>query len=169
VQFEAMSVQDELVRAEQYFSRAVRLAPDFAEARLHFGRVLGQLGKNEQAIDELSRAADGLSDSALRYYAGLFLGEVQARTGDLPAARQNLQRAHELYPAAQSPLLALADLARRDNDSVSAAAFLKELLALPHAEQARDDPWWWYSHSQVRDAETRLAAWRASIVKVTAR
>jgi hypothetical protein len=158
-----------LERAATSHRRAVVLSPDFAEARLHLGRVMGQLGRREDARRELERAASGLTDRVLQYYAALFLGQEQVLAGDHDAAQLSFARAQELFPSAQSPLLARADLSQRVGDSPGALAALRQLLALPAVESERFDPWWLYQDSHVRDASARMESWRTVAVGETRR
>lgn len=169
VSFYTSSEDALLERATARLRQAVSIDPDFAEARLHLGRVLGQLGKHAEAVEEISRAASDLTDPVLQYYAALFLGHEQALTGEPDAARLSFARAHELYPAAQSPLLAMSAVSRRLGDSAGAQAALKQLLDLSPEPDARTDPWWWYQTAHVRDAGARVHAWRTVTNTETAR
>ena len=69
------------------------------------------------------------------------------------------EQASRLFPMAQSPLLALSQLARRYGDRNGALRAIERLFALPGEERdAHDDPWWWYYVAQARDAEDLLEA-----------
>ena len=61
----------------------------------------------------------------------------------MPAARAAFERAAALRPAAQSPLLALSQLAYSRGDSGEAAALLARVAELPALDG--DDPWWTYN------------------------
>jgi tetratricopeptide (TPR) repeat protein len=156
------SAPQELGRAAGFFQRAIDVSPKFAEARLHLGRVNGLLGHHESAAALLTEAAAGLTDRTLQYYAALFLGREQDLLGDRGAALESFERAAGLYPRAQSPLLARSELARRMGDSSGALAPLDRLLALPGDVITRDDPWWSYDISHVRDAGELLSTWRSA-------
>ena len=146
----------ELREAETFLRRVVELKPDFGEAHLRFGHVLLVLGRHAEAAKEL---ADGLAtsdDDVLRYYGELFLGAAREALGDLDAARASYQRAAELQPAAQSPLIALSALARRRGDRAGALRDIRRVFELRSngAEAAGDeDPWWTYHVHQARNAE----------------
>jgi hypothetical protein len=49
-----------------------------------------------------------------------------------------------MYPNAQSPHLALSQIARRAGDRRAAQHELQVISALPSDERAREDPWWSY-------------------------
>jgi tetratricopeptide (TPR) repeat protein len=153
------SERAELREAESFFQRALELSPDHAEGRMHHGRVLALLGRHAEAVIELRRAAPALSDPDLEYFARLFLGAEEETIGNRDAARTAYERAASLAPMAQSPLLALSQLARRSGDRPGALRAIDRLFALSGTERSQnDDPWWWYYVSQARDADDRLAA-----------
>jgi tetratricopeptide (TPR) repeat protein len=128
---------------------------------LRYGRVLGLLGKHAEAAVELRRAVADLSDRQMLYYAGLFLGASEEALGDRDAARVAYEQAAELFPLAQSPLLALSQLARRQGDRAGALRAIDRLFALPAEElDEHADPWWWYYVAQARDADDLLEAMR---------
>jgi len=129
--------------AEDLLRRVVKLAPDFAEARLHLGRVLAEQGQHKEALPELTRALAVIKNQDLQYFGHLFAGRSAAVLGQMPAAREAFERAAALRPAAQSPLLALSQLAYTRGDSAEAAALLARLAELPALEL--DDPWWIYN------------------------
>ncbi len=138
------SARSELVRAERFFRDAVAHRPDHLEARVRHGRVLDQLGRHEDASQELRRAiADGASEQLL-YLAHLFLGRAEEALGHDEAARAAFETASGLYPKAQSPRLALSQIARRGGNRLAAQRELQAIAALPDDERVREDPWWVY-------------------------
>ena len=58
-------------------------------------------------------------------------------------AVEAFEQAAALRPAAQSPLLALSQLAYSQGDSGAAAAWLARVAELPALDL--DDPWWIYN------------------------
>jgi tetratricopeptide (TPR) repeat protein len=154
------SDQAEWRMANRSLRQAVALEPGFAEARLHAARVTGLLGAHAEAADDLRRAAGALTDPRLLYYAALFLGHEEEQLVHREAARASFEQAAALFPRAQTPLLALSQLARQGDDAAGARAALQRMLAFPASDSARDDPWWDYDRSHVRDADTLVVAWR---------
>ena len=153
------SERTELRDAERFFQRALELRPDHAEGRMHHGRVLALLGRHAEAVVELRQAAAALPDPQLEYFAQLFLGAEEETIGNRDAARAAYEQAASLEPKAQSPLLALSQLARRYGDRPGALRAMDRLFALSDAGRSEhDDPWWWYYVSQARDADDWLAA-----------
>jgi len=146
----------ELRKAEGLFRRAIAARPQFAEARLRLGRVLTLLGQATPAAAELRKAIDSTNDPLLLYYGHLFLGAAQEALSRFDEARAAYERAAALYPASQSPLLALSELARRRGDRGAALRAMDLVFALPAAEPERDDPWWTYHVAQGRDADALL-------------
>ena len=138
------SARGELVRAERFFRDSLVHRPDHVEARVRHGRVLDDLGRHEEASEELRRAiADGASEQLL-YLAQLFLGRAEEALGHDEAARAAFERASALYPNAQSPRLALSQIARRAGNRAAAQRELQAIAALPDDERRREDPWWLY-------------------------
>ena len=129
--------------AERLLRRAVKLSPEFAEARLHLGRVLAEQEQHKDALPELTRALSAIKNQDLLYFGQLFVGRSAAALGQIPAARAAFERAAALRPAAQSPLLALSHLAYSHGDSGEAAALLARVAELPALDG--DDPWWIYN------------------------
>jgi tetratricopeptide (TPR) repeat protein len=111
-----------LRRAETFFRRAVELDDGFTEARVRLGRVMGLQGRHGDAAAQLKQAMATEGDSLTRYYASLFLGTELQALGDLDEARRSFERAAALYPRAQSPHLALSQLARRSGDRAGASS-----------------------------------------------
>jgi hypothetical protein len=161
VTMDVQSARMELREAEMLFHRLLEIRSNHAEARMHYGRVLGGLGKHAEAAVELRRALADLTDTQLLYYANQFLGAEEEALGNRDAARVAYEQAAGLFPRAQSPVLALSQLARRYGDRVGALRAIDRLFALhdePRTEQ--DDPWWFYYVAQARDADDLLEAMR---------
>jgi tetratricopeptide (TPR) repeat protein len=149
----------ELREAEALFRRVLELKPEYGEARMRYGRVLAGLEKHAEAAVELRRAIAKLADSQSLYYAALFLGAEEEALGNRDAARVAYEQAASLFPMAQSPLLALSQLARRYGDRGGALRAIGRLFALPGEDRdAHDDPWWWYYVAQARNADELLEA-----------
>jgi tetratricopeptide (TPR) repeat protein len=150
----------ELRQAEAFFRRALDIKPEHAEARLRLARVLGLLGRHNDAARELRQALASVDEDLLRYYGELFLGAEEESLSQYDAAFDAYQRAAALYPTAQSPWLALSSLGRRRGDRAAALRALQQLFDLPSTELERDDPWWTYHVTQARNADELLEALR---------
>jgi tetratricopeptide (TPR) repeat protein len=149
----------ELRLAEGFFKRALAKQPDMGETHLRLGRVLGLEGRHADAAAEIRQAMSLLGETPLRYYGELFLGAEEEALGRVDAARDAFDRAAALFPSAQSPLIALSELAKRRGDRAGALAAIQRLFALPPAgREGRDDPWWSYHTAQARDADALLDA-----------
>jgi tetratricopeptide (TPR) repeat protein len=147
-------------RAEVLFEQAVK-ANGPAEARIRRARVLGLLGRHSEAVALLRDVQPLLTEQRLRYLGALFLGTEEGALGRMDEARVALERAASLCPTAQSPLIALAELARRAGDRATALAMLDRVRLLPPDSADRDDPWTYYFRAFAADAPEQLAAVRA--------
>jgi len=157
---DAKSDGEELRQARTLLRRAVEIDPSFVEGHLRLGRVLALSGSVAEAIPELLIAERDAADDPDRYYAALFLGGAEQATGRLDDAQAAYGRAAELFPLAQSPLVALAELARQRGDRTGALRAMQEVFALPPEADERKDPWWVYDIWHARDADDLLAAVR---------
>jgi hypothetical protein len=146
-----------LREAEWMFRRAIEADGGFVEARVHHGFVLSALGRDGEAAGELRLAAAQAQGAQLRYYAELFLGRAEQSLGNRDAAGDRYTRAAGLYPAAQSPRLALSLLARQYGDRPGALDAMRQLLALPLRERDQADPWWTYRLWQNRGSDALFA------------
>ena len=144
---------EELTRAEALFRRVLSAKPDAIEARLRLGHVLLRLGRYQEAAIELRQTVPLLdADDQLQYDGELFLGAAEEQIGEYDASHAAFARAASLYPAAQSPWLALSELAWRRRDRAGALQALQHVFALPATVAARHDPWWTYQIAQARNA-----------------
>jgi hypothetical protein len=85
----------------------------------------------------------------------MFSGSEEQGLGETEEARSAYERAAALYPTAQSPLLALAQLARKEGNQPEASAAMRRLWALGDPAK-RLDPWPVYYLMQGGDAEPLL-------------
>jgi tetratricopeptide (TPR) repeat protein len=145
------SKEKELKQARELYNKATEEDPDFAEAHLRLGRVLGLLGSPPQAIVELRQAAALSQDRQMSYYASLYLGYELEMISRFEEARDQYERASTLYPSAQSPLLALSQLAQSNDNTDDAMQNIQSVFSLPHKDPEKDDPLWIYDLSYVRD------------------
>jgi tetratricopeptide (TPR) repeat protein len=138
------SKKTELELARNFFQKAVTANPNFAEARLRFGHVSGLLGSHDQAASELQTAAAAITDPQVQYFAALFLGNELAALGRTADARKQFKQAAALYPAAQSPFLALSELAHSRGDIRNAAIEIERAFAVAANGRRGSDPRWKY-------------------------
>jgi tetratricopeptide (TPR) repeat protein len=151
------SRKQELLSAEKLLRKALVAEPSSAENRLRFGRVAGLLGNHEAAAVELKKAATLSTDTQLRYYAYLFLGNELAALKRNTEARDYFEQAATLYPSAPSPLLAASQLARSRGDSESARNTIQRVFALSDQKQQPYDPWWDYDIALAGNADDLVA------------
>jgi hypothetical protein len=144
-----LSARGELGQAENLLERALKAQPTHLEARVRLGNVLGRQGKHKDALAVLRRVPAG-HEGLLAYYAQLFIGRSSAALGDAVGAKAAFDAAATLAPAAQSPLLALSQLAQSRGDLDGAAESLARVLALREGDMRDGDPWWTYSASAGR-------------------
>jgi hypothetical protein len=71
----------------------------------------------------------------------MFLGDAQQRAGQPEQARAAYEAASALFPRAQSPYLALAQLARRKPDRAGALEALERMFGRPGLAELMYDPW----------------------------
>lgn len=146
--------KEELQRAARDFRRSLELQ-DSPLVRSHLGRVLSALNRHGEAIANLTTAAETLTTSELQYLNDMFLGLALERAGQLDAAAAAYQRAHERYPSAQTPLLALSAVARRRDSYAEAREPMTAVWSLDPA-RTDDDPWWDYAVSHTRTADAAI-------------
>jgi tetratricopeptide (TPR) repeat protein len=133
------------------------------EARVRLGRVLGRLGKHADAVSVLREVLPQVRDVRLEYFGALFLGSEEGALGHVDQARESLERAAALFPTAQSPWLALAEMLQRTGHRAAALDALRHLQQLPPDPEDREDPWRDYLRSFAADADQQIADMRASV------
>ncbi|HEX6324659.1 MAG TPA: tetratricopeptide repeat protein [Vicinamibacterales bacterium] len=151
--------------ARAAFLKAVSIDPAHVEARIRLGRALWLDRKYERAAAELKTAASQVAggDARLRYFAQLFLGRAEESLNRVDEARAAYERAAALFPAAQSPRLALSRLEMQQGNRDAAGAHLA-ILAQPREGDA--DPWWTYHFERVPDRRDWMARLTAAFRKV---
>jgi predicted Zn-dependent protease len=141
-----------LALAERAYQAALRLDPAHAPARIHLGRVLFLLDRNDESRRLLEPLVDAPTLVApARYLATLFLAAVLERAGDLDGARARLAGVPAFAPGRQTAWLALADLELRAGRVDEARHIVQANLVAPGA--AARDEWWGYRNGafQVED------------------
>jgi tetratricopeptide (TPR) repeat protein len=153
VQMTYGSKESELKRAREFYQRSIKANPNSAETHLRLGRVLGLLGHHNQAVAELQQATASVNDPQLLYYTSLYLGFEFEKISRRSEAREQYERAAMLYPTAQSPLFALSQLADNSGDIAGSLLAIQRVFELPRTDSWKDDPWWNYDVSPMRDAD----------------
>jgi tetratricopeptide (TPR) repeat protein len=141
------SRRGELNAAEDLLRRALKLNGGFGAARLHLGHVLAEQGQHKNALTELTQALALINNPDLAYFGHMFSGRSAAALGQAAVAREAFEQAARLKPAAQSPLLALSQLAYSRGDTAEATAMLARVADLAALEDKGHDPWWIYNRS----------------------
>jgi hypothetical protein len=150
------SERDELRRAEGFFRRSLAVDATRVETHLRLGRVLGRLGRSDDAIKELRIALAGAREPRLRYYGELFVGRELDALGERESARGAYVRAAALYPLAQSPRVGVSELAMRAGDRAGAQSAMQAVWRLAAVSQAVEDPLWTYDSAAGRNGERLL-------------
>ncbi|MGE5815228.1 MAG: hypothetical protein ACM36C_12125 [Acidobacteriota bacterium] len=148
--------RQELERTAEYYREATDAEPSFAAAHIRLGRVLGLLGRHTEALERLQRGLALTSDTVLRYYGDLFAAAEHESLERRDEAERAYERCAALFPAAQTPLVGLSELARRFGDRTAALDALQRLAALPAARDDRSDPWWVYLRQHAWNADRLL-------------
>lgn len=165
VTFDILEEGAELRLAERLYKRTLDRKPTFIEARIRLGRVLGRRGRHEEAIGQL-RQGRTAEEPLLQFYAHLFLGSEFEALGNGAEARQSYERAAELAPTAQSPLLGLSRVADQSGDRAGARQLIARLLQWPEADREHADPWWVYEVVQARGVDGLVADLRGRIAEL---
>jgi tetratricopeptide (TPR) repeat protein len=153
-----------LKKAERLFRRSVD-AGGPPEAQIRLGRVLGALGRHQEAADVLRLAQNRLAatQTRLMYFASLFLGSQEMALGHVDAARAQFGRARAAIPDAQSAIIALADACFKAGQQSCASDALADLEALSFTMDRLNDPWVRYYVSQAADADEQMEQLRDSL------
>lgn len=141
----------ELQAARRALRRAVDADPQAEVAQLHLARVSHLLGDDEAARAAASAVLAQAASPANKYVAELLIGSIHQAAQRFDQARASFEGAAALYPTAQSPLVALSQVARASGNRAEAVRWVERLTALPHDVDGRRDPWWEYESSAVRD------------------
>jgi tetratricopeptide (TPR) repeat protein len=135
--------KDENTDARDAYERAVAADPSHLAARIRLGRTLLVEGKADAAAGHLRTALAGTLQRRQRYLALLLLGRAEELARNMDGARAAYTEAAALYPDAQSPRLALSQIALQAGDRAGAAAMFP-FLSAEAPDDAREDPWWRY-------------------------
>jgi tetratricopeptide (TPR) repeat protein len=144
--------------AADRFEQALRIDLGLVEARIRLARIKGGWGRHEEAAADLRLCVGQPLAPLLEYEARLLLGREDEALGRREEARDAFARASALYPGAQSPRLALSQMARDDGDRAGAIA------ALDFLGGRRDlDPWWTLTRAHVPGVDELFAEMRRKL------
>jgi VWFA-related protein len=105
------------------YEAAIAMPEVAAEARIRLAWFLHRIGRHGQAVVHLKEAETELvRDPSLRYLRHLFLGHALTALGDHAQASRAFEAARAEMPGAQSPKVALMNLALLRNDHAAAEA-----------------------------------------------
>lgn len=125
------------------FSRAMEFDFTFAEPRVRLARLMEKSGKPNDALTLLALASPMEKTPELEYMSHLIAARANGALGQFEDGRLHLKAALQLFPTAQSPLVALSQLALEAGDMDGAVEAASQLRLRPNRGD-RDDPWWFY-------------------------
>lgn len=143
--------------AEGFFRRAVQRDPRLFEARVRLARLLTLRSKFAEALDAISGAPAGTApDVIAEYFAHLFAARAERGLGRLDAAASRIRQARDLFPEAQSGLMAASHIAMLRADEAGADEPMHLLALLPYKRDPEEDPWWVYETFTGRYADVLI-------------
>ncbi|HEX7087659.1 MAG TPA: hypothetical protein VF198_14955 [Vicinamibacterales bacterium] len=149
----------QLLQAASDFGQAIRQEPTLYEAHLRLGRVRFLLGEHRRAEEALRAASVPGAPLLVRYLAAVFRGNVAEARRDEATARRHYERALDLLPGAQAPMLALSRMCDARGDTACARRWLVASLNAVD-DTRREDYWWTYPRGQTWRIAERIAELR---------
>lgn len=144
--------------AEGFYKRAVQRDPRLFEARVRLARLLTLRSRWNEALEVITEAPAGTAPDAIgEFYAHLFAARAERGLGRLDNAAGRIRRARDLFPDAQSALMAASHIAMLRADEAGAEEPMRHLALLPYKRDAEDDPWWMYETFTGRYADALIA------------
>lgn len=124
--------------AREHFEAAIKLRPESTSTLNNFGRFLCDRGEYDEAIIYLKQAVElPLNDS--KWYALTNMGRCELLRGNQDIAEANFRKALEVQPKYAPALLEMQRIAYRQNNYLSARAFLQRYTEV--AEQTAGTLW----------------------------
>jgi tetratricopeptide (TPR) repeat protein len=144
--------------AEGFYRRAVERDPRLFEARVRLARLLTLRSKYAEALEVITVAPAGTApDVIAEYYAHLFAARAERGLGRLDFAASRIRQARDLFPGAQSALMAASHIAMLRADEAGAEEPMRHLALLSFERTYGDDPWWIYETFTGRYADALIA------------
>jgi tetratricopeptide (TPR) repeat protein len=131
--------------------------------QVHLGRVLALLELDTEAARVLSEARGRTADDATGYLAGIFLGGLRERQGDLAEASAAYRAAVERFPIGHAGYIGLSEVQQRLGKGDESRQSLMRLLL--EAAGPTHEPLWWYQFDPPVVAEGRIGALRTKVRK----
>jgi tetratricopeptide (TPR) repeat protein len=148
--------------AARVFERVLAIDDRLTEARIRLAHVHILQKEDEAAAALLEQSLAASLPPEWEYVAGLMLGDIRERAGQLPAARQLYERALQVCPEGQSAYLALSGVMFAAGDREGGEQALERLFERRLTVDA-DDPWWDYALGSRPSENALLAKLRAGI------
>jgi tetratricopeptide (TPR) repeat protein len=130
---------ERLEAAEGYYRRAVAIDPERLELHVRWGRVLAQLGRREEALNELQWARERAPDPYFSYLANLFLALFE-EDGAWSEAIRCYKAAVDADPDGPVAGTALSHALHRSGDPAGAREHISALVR----RTTGTDSWWLY-------------------------
>jgi tetratricopeptide (TPR) repeat protein len=119
-----------LERARGYYREALASNPEFVEAHLRLGRVLHQLGQDEEALRQFGWVIENANEINYVGLSHLFAGRLQEHDGDNKGAIEHYRAAVALMQSWQLARLALSHALDRAGARVASLEVLERALRL---------------------------------------
>jgi hypothetical protein len=147
--------------AERALARAAAVPDCPAEALVRHAFALHRLGRDREAAAQLARVdpASMTDDPVLRYWHELVAGRVDEAREAFAEAERSYANAANVWPHAQTPLIALGSLLERRGRPTEAETWIARVRSLP---PDASDPWWDYWSGDRR----WIPAWMAELRQV---
>ncbi len=150
------------LRAQNAYERVLRLAPEWEEAHLRFGRYLQRVGDTKGAHRELSLVLDRSQVAPHRALAHLFMGRLAEAREQFEDAALHYRAALEEQPTCQAARLALGHTLLRSGRPQEAIAAARGALTAPDDPEAIES-WLAYRSNVVFEFERRMASLKESL------
>lgn len=119
--------QSNLEQADQYFKRAIEIAPNDAQIRNNYGTYLYQMQHYNEAIKQLTRASTTLGYQR-RYQALENLGRIYLKLGHLQSAEESFKQALRIHQNATISMLELAEIFYLQQNNSNASRFYQQYV-----------------------------------------
>ena len=145
----------------EFLDRAVTLyrkvpadSAAFDQASVRLARTWLEQHRPAEALRALEPVKAGAGPDTWRYLAWLVSAAADATTRRYAAAGAAYERAAQLLPSCQTPLVGLAAVRRAEGRVGDATALVEQLTTMD--TRHCDDPWWHYRFGQTPERRARL-------------